>query len=171
MAKRIETDPDARAQFWDRLGDSRVSMLGVQGSGQHLQPMTHFADPDAGAIWFITSSRTDLAADVAGGAAGQLTYQSPKGDYQASVSGRLEIVRDDAMLDTLWSVPVAAWFEDGREDPTVRLVRFTPEEAAIWASQASRVLVGLKVLRAGMADGADAPDVGVHRVVAFDSAA
>lgn len=171
MAKQIETDEGARRQFWDRLGDERVSMLWVTGADQHPQPMTHFPDEEAGAIWYITSSETELAGAVDGGAEARLTYVSPKGDYHTSAEGRLEIVRDEAKLDELWSVPVAAWFEDGRDDPRIRLMRFTPSEAAIWASESSRVLVGLKLLRAGTQDGAAAPDVGVHRVVGFDRAA
>lgn len=171
MARQVETDDGARAQFWDQLERSRVSMLWVEGSGQHPQPMTHFADADAGAIWFITSSETELAGAIGGGGTGRLTYQSDKGDYQASAVGRIEIVRDEDKLDELWSVAAAAWFTDGRDDPTVRLVRFTPDEAAIWASEASRVLVGLKILRAGMSEGSADPDVGVHRVVGFDRAA
>ena len=78
---------------------------------------------------------------------------------------------DDGKLDELWSVAAAAWFEKGREDPHIRLVRFMPDQAAIWASETSRVLVGLKMLRAGMTKGTSKPDVGVHRVIAFESAA
>lgn len=171
MAEKVETDTAARAQFWDRLGQSRVSMLWVENADQHPQPMTHFADPDAGAIWYITSSETDLARAIDGGGTGRLTFQSEKGDYQTSAVGRIDIVRDEAQLDALWSVAAAAWFEEGREDPNVRLVRFRPDEAAIWASDTSRVLVGLKILRAGMAEGEAGPDVGVHRVIGFDRAA
>ena len=58
MAEKVETDADARAQFWSRMAQSRVSMLWVEGSGQHPQPMTHYADAEAGDIWFITSSET-----------------------------------------------------------------------------------------------------------------
>ncbi|SDO75629.1 General stress protein 26 [Lutimaribacter pacificus] len=171
MAKQVETDTDAKQQLWKRLEGSRISMLGVTGAAQHSQPMTHFADREAGVLWYITSGETDLAAAVGGGADASVIFMAPEEDYQAAVTGRLETVTDADKLDALWNVAVAAWFAGGRDDPQVRLLRFTPDEASIWASQANRVLVGLKLLRAGTRDGAPEPDVGVHRVVSFGRAA
>lgn len=171
MADKVQSADDARAQFWSELDDGRVSMLWVTGSDQHPQPMTHFVDQPAGAIWYITSAETDLAQAVGSGVPAQLVYMASGQDYQASVTGRLDMVADDAKLDALWNVAVAAWFEGGRADPNVRLLRFVPDEAAIWASEASGILVGLKILRAGMQEGAGEPDVGVHKVVRFRHAA
>lgn len=171
MAKQVETIADAKEQLWKRLEEGRVSMLWVPGSSKLPQPMTHFIDREAGALWFITSAETDLAKAVGGGASGEMVFMAPEQDYQASLTGRLETVQDEEKLDELWSVPVAAWFEGGREDPNVRLLRFVPDEAAVWASQASRVLVGLKLLRAGMQEGEAQPDVGVHKVIDFNQAA
>lgn len=170
MAHRPETDKAAIAQLWKRLDDTRVGMLRVMGSAQHPQPMTHFAREDQGVIWFITSSDTDLAQAVGAGGEAGFTYQSTKGDYQASLTGRLEISSDSQMLDELWSTPVSAWFTHGREDPKVRLLKFTPREAAVWASDANPVLVGLKMLHAAQ-DGERLPDVGTHRVVTLPQAA
>jgi general stress protein 26 len=171
MAKKTTTDDDARQQLWTQLEKGRVSMLWVRNSPQHPQPMTHFPDREAGVLWFISSSETDLVAETGAGADAALTFVSDGQDYHASFEGRLEVVRDDAKLDELWTTAAAAWFEDGREDPKVRLLRFTAHEAAIWASQSSMILVGLKLLRAGMTEGADHPDVGVHRVIDLKTAA
>jgi len=171
MAKRTENDKETKDQLWSQLEKGFASMLRIEGSDQHPQPMSHFADRDAGVIWFITSSQTDLAQAIGNGVDAGMTFISKSQDYHASLKGRLEIVEDDAKLDELWSIPVAAWFEHGREDPSIRLLRFRPAEAAIWASDANRLLVGLKMLRAGTTEGADAPDIGVHRIIEFDSAA
>ena len=171
MAKRAESDSETKEQLWSELEKGFASMLRVRGGDQHPQPMTHFADREAGLVWFITSSETDLAQTVGDGVDAGMTFISRSQDYHASLKGRLEIVENDAKLDELWSVPVAAWFEYGREDPSIRLMRFRPAEAAIWTSDANRLLVGLKLLRAGMTEGADEPDVGVHRIVEFDTAA
>ena len=171
MADKVQTDQDARAQLWERMEQGRVSMLWVEGSGQHPQPMTHYPDATDGAIFFITSSETDLAKAVGDGATARMTFQPPEGDYQASLRGDLKIVNDEDRLNAFWSVGVAAWFEHGRDDPTLRLMRFRPTEAAIWASQSSRILVGLKVLNAGLRDGEAMPDISVHRVVSFANAA
>jgi general stress protein 26 len=171
MATKVQTDAEAKEQLWSQLDGGRISMLSLLGTDQLPQPMTHFIDKDAGCIWFVTSSDTDLASSISSLALGQLVFMAPSQDYQASVVGRLEIVSDEDKLDALWNVAIAAWFEKGREDPTVRLLRFVPDEAAIWASEGSKVLVGLKMLRAGLTEGEDHPDVGVHKVIDFNKAA
>ena len=171
MAKQTENRTEAIDQLWSQLDKTRVSMLWVPGTDQHPQPMTHFANPDANAIWFITSSDTDLAVAVGSGASGRLVLVGKSQDYHASLFGELTFSRDDAKLDSLWSTPAAAWFEKGREDPTVRLLKFTPDEASIWASQSNSVLVGLKLLRAGMQEDQSEPDVGVHHILNMSVAA
>lgn len=171
MARRPDSDADADAQLWKRLKDTRTGMLSVDGSSQHPQPMSHFADPDSGEIWFITSADTDLVAAVGLGAEATFCYQSQKGDYHASVKGPLVVYESDEKLDSLWSPPVAAWFEQGREDPKVTLLQLTPREAAIWASDSNPILVGLKMLNAAMRDDVSEPDVGIHRVINFSDVA
>jgi len=168
MAKQTQTTQDAIAQLFKQLGDTRVAMLSVPESGQHPQPMTYFADPDAHLIWFITSADIDLAEAVGAGAQGQLTLAAPKQDYQASVRGHVAFVDDSAKLDELWTPFAAAWFAQGRDDPSIRLLKFTPQSAAVWASEANAILVGLRLMRANLAEDAPPPDVGVHHVFHFD---
>lgn len=146
-------------------------MLWAKDSGQHPQPMTHFVDEAGAAVWYITSAETDLAQAVALGTEGGLTVVSENQDYHASLKGRMEFVQDSDKLDELWSIPAAAWFKEGREDPTIRLLRFIPSEASIWASEDNVLLVGLKLIRAGVSRGADQPDIGVHHVLHFAAAA
>ncbi|NIZ12094.1 pyridoxamine 5'-phosphate oxidase family protein [Phaeobacter sp. HF9A] len=167
MAHRPDTDQEAAEQLWRRLEDTRAGMLFVDDSAQHPQPMTHFADPESGAIWFITSADTDLVAAVGLGAEATFVYQSQKGDYHASIKGPLVVSESAEKLDSLWSAPVAEWFEKGREDPKVTLLQLTPREAGVWASESNSILVGLKLLTAAMSEDGTAPDVGVHRVINF----
>ncbi|CAN0588148.1 unnamed protein product, partial [Ectocarpus sp. 12 AP-2014] len=65
----------------------------------------------------------------------------------------------------------AAWFEEGRDDPKVTLVRFSPREASVWVSDKNAVVVGLKMMRAAMAEGESNPDVGDHHVLHLNLAA
>lgn len=173
MAAKPDTIADAKHQLFTRMTEDRVSMVKTVGTGRHPQPMTHFVDADEGILWFITSSETDLAraVDRLVVATGELTFMACAQDYQASVLGHLEIVFDEAKLDQLWSNEAAAWFEDGRRDATVRLLRFTPDEAMIWASEANSLLVGLKVVRHAPHSDSAGPDIGTQAVIDFNKAA
>lgn len=168
MAEKTHSDDDAKEQLWRQLKDGRICMLWLPHTDQHPQPMTLYPDPEAHAIWFITSSDTDLAASVGSGSEARLTFTSKAQDYQASLTGSLDISNDRDQLDSLWSVAAAAWFEEGRDDPTIRLLKFTPKTAAVWASDSNAILVGLKLLRSGMSDEQGPPDVGVHHILNLD---
>lgn len=66
-----------------------------------------------------------------------------------SCAARGTLVPDDnrATLDRLWDPLVASWFEHGRDDPQLRLLRFDSEQAQIWLNENSlfseiRLLLG-----------------------------
>lgn len=171
MAEHTETTQEAQTQFWDQLDSGHICMLWIPETDQHPQPMTFFADQDNSAIWFITASDTDLAGALASTKPARMTFNAKRQDYQCSIAGDLTIVQDEAKLDELWNLAVAAWFDGGRDDPKVRLLRFDPKEAAMWATDGNSVMVGLKLLKAGVERGTGAPDIGVHHVIEFDRAA
>lgn len=159
---------DARDALFDVLESNRVGMLGVVASDQHMQPMTHFSDREGAEIWFITSAQTDLVRAVGLGARAHYCVMVPAGDFYACLSGTLEQSGDRAKLDELWSTVTSAWFEKGREDPDVALLKFALHEAAIWTSTDSSVNFGLEIARATV-DAGHKPDVGDHTVIRLEA--
>lgn len=158
---------DARSTLFEKLDENRVGMLGVVDSDQHMQPMTHYADPETAELWFITSTDTDLVRAVGMGARAHHCVMTSDGEFYACLSGTLEQSEDREKLDEIWSSVASAWFDEGREDPEVTLLRFAPQEAAVWASTDSSVVFGLEIVRANL-DTDHKPDVGEHLIIRFD---
>ncbi|WP_284164759.1 pyridoxamine 5'-phosphate oxidase family protein [Frigidibacter sp. SD6-1] len=158
---------DARGTLFDKLEEQRVGMLGLVGSDQHMQPMTHYTDAASAEVWFITSSDTDLVRAVGLGVRAHHCVMTPDGEFYACLSGTLEQSEDSQKLDELWSPVVSAWFEEGRDDPKVTLLRFAPQEAAVWASTDSAMVFGLEVARANLQSD-HKPDLGEHMIIRFD---
>ena len=52
------------------------------------------------------------------------------------------------MIDRLWNPFVAAWYEDGKDDPQLALLRLDAECAEIWLDGSSLV-AGVKALLGG----------------------
>ena len=50
-----------------------------------------------------------------------------------------------AMIDRLWNKWVAAWFEGGKTDPKLLLLRFDLDRAQIWLNE-NNLLAGVKML-------------------------
>ena len=48
----------------------------------------------------------------------------------------------------MWNRFIAAWFEGGKDDPKLRLLRFDPDDAEIWLD-ASSGIAGLRLLLGG----------------------
>lgn len=142
----MPSDSDIKAKFWKHLKSDMTIMLGVEGSGE-AQPMTAQleGDMESGPIWFFTSKDTDLVGQIGSGAPG-VGYFAAKGhDLFAGVSGELSLSTDRATIDRLWNPFVAAWFEGGKEDPKLQLIRFDPHHAHIWLNENS-LFSGVKML-------------------------
>ncbi|MEY8841878.1 pyridoxamine 5'-phosphate oxidase family protein, partial [Cribrihabitans sp. XS_ASV171] len=124
---------------------------------------------DTGVLWFITSTDTDLVRAVGTGAQGIYTLVSGSQDFYTCVRGTLQQSQDRAKLDEIWSSVASAWFEGGKDDPKVVLLRFALNEAAIWTATDSNVKFGFEILRANM-DEEHQPNVGEHEVIQFNAA-
>jgi general stress protein 26 len=73
------------------------------------------------------------------------TFASKGHDLFATVHGNLTVDNDRAVIDRLWNPFVAAWYEGGKDDPQLALLRFDPDSAEIWLDGSS-LLAGLKML-------------------------
>ena len=138
---------DLEKKFWKALKSDMTLMLGLVGVEEgHAQPMTAQLDgDDRRAIWFFTAKDADLVQAL-GARHEAAAYFTDKGhDLFAAVQGELVADNDPAMIDKLWNKWVAAWFEGGKSDPKLLLLRFEPDRAQIWLNENS-LLAGVKLL-------------------------
>jgi len=63
----------------------------------------------------------------------------------ATVHGGLHLDNDRQNIDRLWNRFVAAWFEGGKDDPKLALLRLDTERAEIWLDGSS-LFAGIKLL-------------------------
>jgi general stress protein 26 len=138
---------DIEQKLWKSLESDMTVMLGLTGEEGHAQPMTAQFDGDAGRgpIYFFTSKETDLARNLEGRCRAAIHYSSKDHDVFACIEGTLEEYNDRATIDRLWNKFVAAWYEEGKDDPKLLLVRFEPDEAQVWLNESS-LLAGVKVM-------------------------
>lgn len=137
---------EMKEKFWKALESDRTVMLGIDGAREsHLKPMTAQVEGHKGPIWFFTSVESELVGALSGGRRGVLTLTSKGHDLFATVHGALSVDTDPRVVDRLWNPFVASWFEHGKDDPKLRLLRFDPEQAEIWLN-ASSLVAGVKAL-------------------------
>lgn len=135
-------------KFWKALESDMTVMLGLTGVEEgHAQPMTAQFDGDAGRgpIYFFTAKDTDLVEALGSGQAAAIHFADKGHDVFASVEGRLAPITDPALVDRLWNKWVAAWYQGGKDDPNLQLVRFDPDHAQIWLNE-NNLFAGIKLL-------------------------
>ena len=142
----MTTDAEIKEKFWKSLKSDMTVMLGLVGiDDAHTRPMTAQVDEDQrDFIWFFTSTENELVGQLSGETDAFLTYASKGHDIFAAVHGTLTVDNDREEIDRLWNRFVAAWFEGGKDDPKLVLLRFTPGDAQIWVD-ASSFVAGIKM--------------------------
>jgi general stress protein 26 len=144
----MSNEAEIEEKFWDALKSDRTVMLGLAGVEEgHSQPMTAQLEDDhpEGPIWFFTAKDTDLVKAVRGRQAALLHFSSKGHEVFATVHGELVLDNDRAAIDRLWNRFVAAWYEKGKDDPQLQLMRFEPARAQIWLNENS-LFAGVKLL-------------------------
>ncbi len=141
------TPAELEAKFWKALKSDMTIMLGLEDSKDAaLRPMTAQLEGDKGGpVWVITAKDTELVKGLRGGSKAIATFTSKSHDIFATVHGKLTLDNDRAMIDKLWNRFVAAWFDKGKDDPKLALLRFDTEQAEIWLDGSS-IVAGIKML-------------------------
>lgn len=138
---------DLERKFWKALKSDMTVMLGLDGAEDgHTRPMTAQFETERGPVWFFTATDNGLVRQLGTGTERATFAFSAKGhDLFASVQGSLRVEKDRAVIDRLWNSFIAAWYEDGKDDPELTLQRFDAEHAEIWLNGSS-IVAGVKLL-------------------------
>ena len=153
----------------DVIKDVKFAMMStVNSKGDvHAWPMTT-SETSIGAkeIWFIGDKTSDVVKDIQDNPKVGLSYASEDEKNYVSVSANAELSSDQAKLDELWSPVYNAFFEHGKEDPNVQLIKVVPHGVECWLSGSSTVNM-FKMAAAALQDGKTAEDMGEQFSVAL----
>lgn len=142
----MPTPEELRTRFWKALEADQTMMLGLAGVEEsHTRPMTAQLLDNQNPIFFFTTSDNTLVPHALRGHRAIATFASKGHDLFASVHGDLAVDNDQQTIDRLWNSHAAAWYERGRRDPKLTLLRFDADRAEIWLD-ASSMLAGIKIL-------------------------
>lgn len=143
----MTTPQELERKFWKALIDDRTMMVGLDGvEDGHTRPLTaHCEKGGGGPIFFFASTDNSLVHSTEAGRRAIACFASKGHELFATVHGKLSIDRDRANLERHWNRFVAAWYEGGKDDPKLVLLRLDPEHAQIWENESS-LLAGVKLL-------------------------
>src|SRR5690606_8560469 len=91
----------------------------IQNGQMNVAPMSRQEVDDQGMIWFLANAESHTCKNIEQDNKVVLNFAKTS-DYQfLSVTGTATVNRDQARIDKYWNKMMEAWFEKGKEDPSI----------------------------------------------------
>ena len=129
----------------------------------HSRPLAVLDDVFEGSIWFFTQDPSPKSEDIAANPEVNVAYADGKG--YLSIAGTATLEHNPTRIDQLWNPMAEAWFENGRDDPSVALLRVDARSAEYWSSDKPGVVRAFEIAKAIITK--SQPDVGENRTVSL----
>jgi general stress protein 26 len=126
----------------------------------HARPMAIAEIDDSGEVWFVTRDDTPKIDEVMKDARTLVTGQE-KGRF-VSLTGRIDVIKDREKIRALWKEAWKAWFPDGKDDPSIVLMRVRPEIGEYWDNRGTRGVRFMFEAAKALLNGRSAADAGTN---------
>ncbi|MCU0951900.1 MAG: pyridoxamine 5'-phosphate oxidase family protein [Burkholderiaceae bacterium] len=149
---------------WRKVQDARFVMLTTLDADEsiHSCPMT--VRHEDGRLWCFTSAAAPSAQHIAAGSAVAAIVMDDADSFYVTLTCEAQLLDDREKMRALWSAPVQAWFPQGVDDPSLRLICMQPQRMEYWDSNAS-ALVRLALMATAYVSGRPPAGIGTHDVV------
>jgi general stress protein 26 len=157
------TDHDELQTIHDIMKGARFASVATRTREGALvsRPLAVLDHDFEGKVWFFTQDPSPKTDDLAGDSHVNVSYAD--GASHVSLSGTGSVVRDAELIDRFWNPWAEAWFEGGREDPSVALLQVDADTVEYWHVDKPAVVRAFEVAKALLTR--TAPDVGESRTV------
>ena len=125
-----ETDRDKVFELVKHFDTGMLLTFGENPAETHIRPMAVAQVEKTLQLWFLSGAQSLKVQDLERDPRAQVVFQT--GSAFAVMTGAAIVNRDRAKLDELWKEPYKVWFPQGKEDPNLVLVSFTPNDAEYW---------------------------------------
>lgn len=112
------------------------------------RPMASLDVDDDGNIWFMSNVESNKNDELKSDDQVQLIYAKGGNSHFLSISGRAEVSQDQNKIDELWNFYAKAWFQEGKQDPDISVIKVIPEHAYYWDTAHGKMISLLKIAAA-----------------------
>lgn len=114
--------------------------------GATCTPMTAINVCDQGNIWFFSEKTSEKNKAIAADKQVQLFFSHPGKNSYLVVNGEAEIILDKAKIEELWTPVAKIWFKEGKDDPTISVIKVKPNSAYYWDTDGNKMINFLKMV-------------------------
>jgi len=141
------------ATIWDLIRKIKVGMLITRDLDQNIlrsRPMHLIQESYNGKLYFYTSITDAKALEITENREVCVTFSDPKHHIYVSLSGYAKINTDQDLIDKYWNMWVAAWFEDGPDDPRVAFVEVEVDKGEFWKNSQTKQIRVEEVMKSSI---------------------
>jgi general stress protein 26 len=114
--------------------------------GASCRPMSTQKVCDQGNIWFFSPVNSDKNMEIKMNKNVQLFYAHPGKNSFMIVNGEAEIILDRNKIEELWSPELKVWFEGGKDDPNISILKVKPTNSYYWDTEGNKMINFLKMV-------------------------
>lgn len=131
----------------DLAEEIKICMLCTYDTQHKMQtaPMSANQVDDDGTFWFLSAKDSTHNADINADSTTDLIFSQPSKENYLSVHGKSEVLYDKSKIEDLWNPIVKTWFTEGKDDPNISIIKFTPDEAYYWDTKHGKMISFLKI--------------------------
>ncbi|HMI06860.1 MAG TPA: pyridoxamine 5'-phosphate oxidase family protein [Flavobacterium sp.] len=100
---------------------------------------------DHGNLWFLSSRSSNKNFEIKHDNRVQLFFSKTSDNHFLSVYGTATVFRDQSKIEEIWTPIAEAWFEEGKKDPEVTVIKVQTEDAYYWDTKDGKVVSLLKI--------------------------
>jgi general stress protein 26 len=134
MADEPHTSPDPADvdRVWKLIEKIDICMFATHdGETIRARPMSSIPRQAENAVYFLTDVKGHKDEEVENDQSVSLLYAKPGDGKFLAVTGRGRVMNDRALIKDLWNTGAEAWWS-GPDDPSVRVIEVTPQDAELW---------------------------------------
>ena len=141
------TDKEATKKIQELANDQTCHFCTFIGPYEFTtRPMYTQKVEDDGAIWFFSGKSSNKDDQISTNNKVQLLYGDPGKSNYLSVVGEAFIVEDQNKIDELYTPYVKAWFQGGKDDRDISLLKVVPSDAYYWDTKHGKVVSFIKIM-------------------------
>lgn len=159
MAGSSTDDIERAWALMEKIGFAMLVTL--DGEKLRARPMSAYVRRQENAVYFLTDARRHKDDEIARHPNVNLSFADTGGQKYVSLAGTATISNDRAQIREMFTTPAKAWW-DSAEDPNIRLLKVTPEDAEYWDAP-GKVISYIKM--AAAAATGSRPEIGDNRKV------
>ncbi|MFN7117333.1 MAG: pyridoxamine 5'-phosphate oxidase family protein [Saprospiraceae bacterium] len=145
--KHYSRSQEAIKKIKDMTNDINICMMCTNLNNMPIStcPMATQEVDEEGNIWFLSTKNSNHNQDIEQDSRSQLIYAHPGQASFLSLYGSAEVLYDRQLIEDIWKPDAKIWFQEGKDDPNLTVIRFSPEEGYYWDTKSSKMVAFLKM--------------------------